>query len=128
MLDNVNEEKYHNDSGKVSDRRRKEQRELAEDLAWLAENRFTPRPDECTAIWRSALQRALLDATLTTGPCSKGDVVAARRAARNFLNNGSNDFRIVCENCGLEPEAVREAWKSGRITHDAFKAEGSRHG
>lgn len=41
---------------------------------------------------------------------------AEQRAARRWLDHGGKDFRMVCDWAGVNPDAVRERWLSGKIT------------
>ena len=68
-------------------------------------------------LWASVLLTAFNDAA---GPVDPDTVTSQRRAdqraARRWLDHGGRDFRLVCSLAGVDPDAVRENWLSGKIT------------
>lgn len=70
--------------------------------------------DGCRQLWCAVLMRAVMDA-LSPNPYSDVDR-RAKRDAISWLDGGGRDFKQVCTLAGLDPEAVHDAWKSGRFT------------
>ena len=68
-------------------------------------------------LWASVLLTAFNDAADFEAPeNATSQRRADQRAARRWLNHGGKDFRMVCDWAGVNPDAVRERWLSGKIT------------
>ena len=64
------------------------------------------------ALWRAVIAQSIADATgIVRGkkPSAYKSAVRIRDEARNWLLNGSKDFKEVCHFALLDPNAVRES-------------------
>lgn len=66
-------------------------------------------------LWQAVLAQAINDATRESA--SSADDRRAMLEARAWLDRGGYDFQRCCTFAGLDPDAVREAWRAGRLTH-----------
>lgn len=66
-------------------------------------------------LWQAVLAQAINDATRESA--SSPEDRRAMLEARAWLDRGGHDFRRCCTFAGLDPDAVRDAWRAGRLTH-----------
>lgn len=66
-------------------------------------------------LWQAVLAQAINDATRESA--SREEDRRAMLEARAWLDRGGYDFQRCCTFAGLDPDAVREAWRAGRLTH-----------
>lgn len=70
----------------------------------------------CRELWVSILARMVLD----LDPTKKSrEAKQARIDARYWFDHCGRDFELVCTLAGFDPEAVRDAYRSGKINYEA---------
>ena len=70
-----------------------------------------------TELWQAVIQRALMDAALDYCGGRKAEereIKRNKRDAISWLTGNSADYRAVCAMAGIEPDALREAYLSGK--------------
>lgn len=65
-------------------------------------------------LWQAVLGQAVADAMMDD-PQSQ-ESVGAKKSARRWFDLADRNFRMVCELAGMNPDAVSEAWRSGRVS------------
>ncbi len=70
-------------------------------------------------LWQEVVLMAVTDATNPAPHNSEEH--RAKVEARDWLEDGKSDFRRVCDLAGMDPEFVRDAYRSGRINRDALR-------
>lgn len=76
-------------------------------------------------LWQAVLAQAINDATRESA--SRMEDRVAMLEARAWLDRGGHDFRRCCTFAGLDPDAVRDAWRAGRLTHVGSKNNSGHH-
>lgn len=76
-------------------------------------------------LWQAVLAQAINDATRESA--SREEDRMAMMEARAWLDRGGRDFRRCCTLAGLDPDAVRDAWRAGRLTHVGSVKNHARH-
>ena len=76
-------------------------------------------------LWQAVLAQAINDATRESA--SSAEDRRAMPEARAWLDRGGHDFRRCCTFAGLDPDAVRDAWRAGRLTHVGSKNSSGHH-
>ena len=77
-------------------------------------------------LWQAVISRAVLDAgwsgkerdydgSLNIEATEKGRADA-------WLSSGSKDFRAVCDLAGIDPDFLRDSYRSGRLDLEVFSA------
>jgi hypothetical protein len=85
------------------------------------------------ALWQARVIRMLLDALYEPRrgkrrpPKQAGSAPTALdvQRARNWLTDNTAEFRLTCMAAGFDPDFVRSAYLSGRITLDSLKNAGA---
>lgn len=65
-------------------------------------------------LWQAVLGQAVADAMMEDPQSSES--VDARKSARFWFGVADRNFRWVCEMAGMNPDAVSEAWRDGRVS------------
>lgn len=65
-------------------------------------------------LWQAVLGQAVADAMMEDPQSSKS--VDAKKSARRWFDLADRNFRMVCELAGMNPDAVSEAWRDGRVS------------
>ncbi len=65
-------------------------------------------------LWQAVLGQAVADAMMDD-PQSQ-ESVGAKKSARFWFDSADRNFRCVCEMAGMDPDAVSEAWRDGRVS------------
>ena len=65
-------------------------------------------------LWQAVLGQAISDAMMEDPQSSES--VDARKSARFWFDFADRNFRLVCEMAGMNPDAVSEAWRDGRVS------------
>ena len=64
-------------------------------------------------LWQAVIGQAVADAMMEDPQSFKS--VDAKKSARRWFDFAGGNFRMVCELAGMNPDAVSEAWRSGRF-------------
>ncbi len=72
-------------------------------------------------LWTAVMARAIVD---VLSPSQIADGAWARRSAVRFFEHGGSDFNLVCSLAGLDPDAVRAAYRMGRFNMGAHDLQG----
>jgi len=73
------------------------------------------------ALWQAVVDQALQDALQSDD--DKSITQLERDRTRIWLTRGSQDFDDVTSMAGYDPDFIREAYVSGRITPDRWEQE-----
>ena len=78
--------------------------------------------DQDRALWLAVLRQAKIDAMSNINRKHAKD---ARKAARVWLTNNSEGYKLVCEYAGCDGEMLRRAFEALFIGHDADQRDGN---
>ena len=65
-------------------------------------------------LWQAVLGQAIRDAIMEDPQTLKSTM--AKKSARFWFDSADRNFRWVCEMAGMDPDAVSEAWRDGRVS------------
>ena len=75
-------------------------------------------------LWWSVVLRACDDAT-NPRPMGENGMLEGRRA-KAWISGGGEDFMLVCDLAGADPDFVRGAFIAGRLTHEGLNPNDKR--
>ena len=65
-------------------------------------------------LWQAVLGQAISDAMMEDPQTLKS--MMDKKSARFWFDFADRNFRLVCEMAGMNPDAVSEAWRDGRVS------------
>ena len=65
-------------------------------------------------LWQAVLGQAISDAMMEDPQTLES--MMNKKSARSWFDFAGRNFRWVCEMAGMDPDAVSEAWRDGRVS------------
>ena len=65
-------------------------------------------------LWQAVLGQAISDAMMEDPQTLES--MMDKKSARSWFDFADRNFRWVCEMAGMDPDAVSEAWRDGRVS------------